>query len=131
MSNALTKTEAANAELIRLDPKKFGPIVADYVDNRAIEKEANAEAKAAEKMRKAAQGMLLKEIMPARAAVCGNRVLTVKEGSTSEAAITLKNGRRVLLSDVTYFMVGREKIGVDEIGTLYGGREVGPSIEVA
>lgn len=128
---SVTQTEAANADLIRLDNKKYGPLVAEYADNQAAKKKADADSRAADKIIKSARGQLLSAILPARAAVCGNRVLTVKDGTQVEAAITLRNGRRILWSDVSVILVGKERIGTDEVATLYGGRSSEPSIEVA
>ncbi len=128
---SVTQTEAANADLIRLDNKKYGPLVAEYSDNQQAKKKADADSRAADKIIKSARGQLLSAILPARAAVCGNRVLTVKDGTQVEAAITLRNGRRILWSDVSVILVGKERIGTDEVATLYGGRSSEPSIEVA
>lgn len=129
-TSVVTKTEAANADLIRLDNKKYGPLISSLVDAKAVKKDADATSRSADKDLKNAQGQLLSAISPARAAVCGNRVLTVKAGRQEAAKITLKNGRTIAWEDVTFVLVGKERIDPADISTLFGGRTISDSIEV-
>lgn len=115
---------------IALDPAQFSTVVRQYALAKADKKEAEAKARAFDKVVKADRQILSTAMEGYVAATCGHAVLTIKESAPKEGAITLKDGRRILLTDVSYFMVGKERVAMSDVKTLYGGAAGSEDIDV-
>ena len=120
----------ASPGLLRLDPGTWLDRVRQYAELVRTKRETAAAAKAADDAHKAARAAILRAMNYAPAAACGPFVLGYSEKGAAAASITLKDGRKVMLSAVTSILVGNETIAADQIGSLYGGRSAAPELTV-
>ena len=118
------------ASLPRLDAKVWFQKVSAFVALKQTKKDTARAAEAADSAYRAARGELLREILPGNRAVCGDFVLTVREGSTAAASVTLPDGRKVAWSDVTSITIGNETVKAARC-LLYGGRSATIDIDVS
>ena len=115
---------------VRIDTKKWGATVRDFIAAKALKKLKSAEADAADRQYKALRGQLFPALSGAPAAMCGNHLLTVKRGSAAAASLTLANGRKVAWSVVQAVRIGGKLMPAAEIASVYGGRAASEDIEV-
>jgi hypothetical protein len=117
----LDSTTLSNS-IVRIAPAKWGQTIKDYIAAKALKKQLDADARAADVQVKALRSQLVPALAGAPSAVCGHHLLTLTESKASAASLTLNNGAKIAWGDVTAVMVGGRKIPVDEIASLYGGR---------
>lgn len=127
----LNLKETANPGLVRLDPKKWSEKVAAFAKLKQAKKDAAAVAKAADDAHKAARAELLREMGTAHTVICGNVVLTRKEGATAEAALTMNDGVKIKWSDVKSFIAGNTQYERENVTTLFGGRAGSIELDIA
>jgi hypothetical protein len=71
---------------------------------------------------KAARGELLKAMSGAPAAVCGDLVLTLKETAAAQAAVTLRDGRKIKWPAIEGILIDNDVVPACDVLSLYGGR---------
>jgi hypothetical protein len=119
------------SDMLRLSPKLWSEKVTAYAAAKRAQKDADTAARSA----KAAADNLKSEILSAMGsnttALCGNAVITVKNGAPADATVTTTDGRTIKLADITGVLIGNDLIPRDKISKMFGGREGSISIEVA
>ena len=120
----------ANASLPRLDLATWRDRIRRFRVTRLEKREAEAAARAADKIVKSLRDELRAAIGPTGAAICGNMILSVKEGAAVAASITLADGRKIDWSRVTSLVIGSEIVSAAG-ASLFGGRSGSVDIEIA
>ena len=128
---ALNLTHGATTSLVRLDPTTWLPRLRDYVAAVSAKKQAEAAARAADKVLQPIKAQLLAALDGATAATCGNAVLTVKNSAAAEATLTLTDGTKLLFADVSGFTIGNKYIAAENVTAIYGGRSGSVTIDCA
>ena len=122
--------DSASFATVRIDHKKWGAVVRDFVAAKAVRKQRSAEADAADRQYKALRAQLFPALSGAPAAVCGNSVLTLKSTAGAPASLTLADGRKVPWADVQAVRIGGRLVPASEIAGIFGGRSPSQDIEV-
>lgn len=120
--------DSLSNSIVRVQPAKWGKIIADLIAAKATKKRLDAEARAADAQVKTLRSQLFPAFSGAPSAVCGHHLMTVTQSAPAAASITLTDGSKVLWSDVTAVMIGGRKIPADRVATLFGGRISSPDI---
>jgi hypothetical protein len=100
-----------------------------YARERQIKREAEAKARAADKILKPIKENLLAELDGVTSAICGTMLVSVKHTAPALATVTLPSGEKVLWTSVHSIVVGNHVFPASEC-KLYGGREGGAEIEM-
>lgn len=122
---------AAPAGLVRVSPQKWAATIRDFVAAKALKKKLDAEARAADAQCKALRSQLFPALSGAPSVVCGHQILTLKATAPAQAALTLRDGSKIMWSAVQAVTVNGRRIVAEDIASLYGGRSGSEDIDVA
>jgi hypothetical protein len=102
----------------------------NYIALKKNKKETASMARSAAKAADAIRDELIVAMAGSDAATCGSLVLCIKRGESIQASFTLKNGKMILLDELTSITVGNQVYMKDEIVNIYGGRARGVELEI-
>lgn len=122
--------DSLSNSIVRIEPRKWLETIRNLMAAKALKKQADADARAADSQVKSLQAALFPALSGAPSAVCGHYLLTAKETAPAEASLTLTNGQKIRWSEVTAVTIGNRRIPREEIASIYGGRNGSPFIEI-
>lgn len=122
---------AGAGRTVKLNAKEYGEDVSNLAAAIATKREAEAAARAADGTVKALTAKLLAAMGDAPAATCGHAVLTRKETKAAEAALTMTSGEKIAWAKVSGLTIGNSYVNVNDIRSIYGGRDGSSRVEVA
>lgn len=118
----------------KLPHNKYASDIREYLKAKADKQAADkASRQAAEKV-KNLEAVLFIALGGARAGKCGNATIVVEPGNTIPGALTLKDGRKVPLSDILELTIrdgnAISALNPDTVKTWYGGAQGSDKLNV-
>lgn len=131
-------TETSPPGIVRIGHNEWISTIRDYVKAKADKRKADADARGYDTKVKSLRSKLYQAMGMAPAAALSmpdgrpSVILTVKHGAPSEGALTLRDGRKIPLSSLSFIVLDDEStfIPVSDVSTWYGGRAGSDDIEV-
>jgi hypothetical protein len=119
-------------DVVQLPHNQYAADISALLDARAAKKKLDADSRKQEGIIKTMRSAIVSAMKGSPVARCGNYLIVRKPERRNPGALTLKDGRSVLLSEITEIVVnnGRDVFGPDEVRSWFGGSVIGPDLEI-